>query len=373
MALIIAMQQDFEPSYMIIPVSLYLNRNIPMMKKLFLLLLCFSGLHTTNAQIAVQLYDRSVKRDTGDYQAAIRDLTQAIIIHPGDARSYVMRAYLRGQHGDMPGALDDVNKGIALDSMIADAYRIRCQIRRKQNDYGAAMADVNRAIILDPTNTLNSGIRGRIEIDQSNYAAGIRDLDSALRSNPDIGEFYSSRAIGKLQTGNKSGAISDANRAVQVTGDDPSVYMMRGLVRFQTDDDEGCIADLTKVIALGQPITPATAPAMANVYCMRARAHLVLGHTDAARKDVLQALKTDPASDAYYYLGRMELDRRNFKEAIAYFDKAIKVNASKAEAYSYRGNAEMLLDRKKVGCADMQKGKSLGNHSLDHYMQYNCK
>ena len=47
------------------------------------------------------------RSESGDYQGAIDDYTQALNLNPGDEISYIRRGYARLQLGDYQGAIDD--------------------------------------------------------------------------------------------------------------------------------------------------------------------------------------------------------------------------------------------------------------------------
>ncbi len=47
------------------------------------------------------------RSESGDYQGAIDNYTQAIRLNPGDEISYIRRGYARMQLGDYEGAIND--------------------------------------------------------------------------------------------------------------------------------------------------------------------------------------------------------------------------------------------------------------------------
>src|SRR5689334_15031791 len=75
---------------------------------------------------AVELYNRGVdKLDTGDYQGAIADFTQALQLNPNDADTYYNRGYAQHTLGDYDKAITDYSEAIRLNPNFTQAFSNR--------------------------------------------------------------------------------------------------------------------------------------------------------------------------------------------------------------------------------------------------------
>ena len=74
--------------------------------------------------------------------------------------------------------------------------------------------------------------------------------------------------------------------------------------------------------------------------------------------------------EAWFWLGNYYNNKREYKKAIEYFTKCIKLNPGFADAYANRGIAKNYLDDKTGACEDWKKAKSLGKNNLDNYLEW---
>ena len=86
--------------------------------------------------------------DQGEFESAVRDLTQAILLRADGPGVWFDRglAYSRQENGDQ--ALSDYTKAICIDPSCSDAYYQRALIRRRMGEYGRALEDLSSAIEL---------------------------------------------------------------------------------------------------------------------------------------------------------------------------------------------------------------------------------
>ena len=187
----------------------------------------------------------------GDYEEAIRNFDQALLLNPKDAKAYVTRGNARykiAQHSGDPdkqykGAIDDFNQALRLNPQEKEAYVRRGFVRDviaqyskdPNKDYRAAIEDFNRALSLNPevaeateAYVKRGDVRYKLgqrsgDPDQQ-YKEAIGDFDKALRLNPQEAEAYIKRGIVRLELARYSsnankdywGAVADLRKAAKL-------------------------------------------------------------------------------------------------------------------------------------------------------------
>jgi tetratricopeptide (TPR) repeat protein len=93
--------------------------------------------------------------ELGDYDRAIQDYTQAIILHPHNCMDIF---YFRGNayyhKGEYELAIEDYDKAIEIDPNWAGSYYMRGYTYAALGDHEQAMADMQKAIELEPDDGL---------------------------------------------------------------------------------------------------------------------------------------------------------------------------------------------------------------------------
>ncbi len=150
-----------------------------------------------------------------DYQGAIENFNQALILNPNDAQAYVNRGnalYENAQNSGNPDeeyktALKDFNNALKLNPNEAEAYISRGTVRYDIAEYSpdaidkykAAIADFNQAINKNPNSAIAYVKRGitQQKLAQKNsgdlsqgYHKALKDFDMALQLDPKLAEAY---------------------------------------------------------------------------------------------------------------------------------------------------------------------------------------
>jgi hypothetical protein len=107
------------------------------------------------------------------------------------------------------------------------------------------------------------------------------------------------------------------------------------------------------VVSLEPEVRKATTPSRAASIRLTesARKELAAGSSDAALRDLARAVSIDPSNSfAYYYLGRAYLSRRNYSQALTFFQRA-ELGFGKrpdwlGETLSYEGACDEQLGRR---------------------------
>ncbi|RLN79669.1 hypothetical protein BBJ28_00011283 [Nothophytophthora sp. Chile5] len=88
-------------------------------------------------------------RRLGLWTQAIKDLSHALLLRPGDQRLFLLRACLHSKTGDVDNALADVNRALALHPQYTDALLLRADIFHQRRAVAAALQDLTTVLTLD--------------------------------------------------------------------------------------------------------------------------------------------------------------------------------------------------------------------------------
>jgi len=132
-----------------------------------------------------------------NYNAAIRELTEAIRLNPDLAEAYALRSQLHffdsSRNKYYPKDYDtlaDANSAIRINPRLAMGYYARgsfyhiYSLDNSLDDKKQALADYTEAIRLDPNYADAYFYRGLIHSSNGDYSRAIADYEAALRLNP---------------------------------------------------------------------------------------------------------------------------------------------------------------------------------------------
>jgi tetratricopeptide (TPR) repeat protein/V8-like Glu-specific endopeptidase len=195
------------------------------------------------------------KYEKKDYQGALEDYNQAIILKPDFARAYHDRGLLKAYVLNNPqDALADYNKAIALEPDNSDYYHGRANFKaEKLADFQGALADYDKMIAHQPDAYYYYLVRADFKADK------LKDLQGALAdynkmvslepSNPFIHNLRADFKAEKLK--DLQGALADYNKAIALKPDFARAYHARGRLKHdKLNDHQGALADYNKAITL---------------------------------------------------------------------------------------------------------------------------
>jgi tetratricopeptide (TPR) repeat protein/tRNA A-37 threonylcarbamoyl transferase component Bud32 len=185
----------------------------------------------------------------------------------------------------------------------------------------AQLRAFDEAIALRPKFPLALYCRAGVRNHVGDRAGALRDYDETVRISPTLAETYLHRGSTRWALRDARGAYEDFDRLIQMGVLLPGAYNGRGrtLLDLLGKPEEG-IADLTRAIAL-QPegyILP---------WMARAKAHLELGHYDAAESDATKALSISKWGDVYAIRGLARAEKGNRDGARRDLEEAVRATA----------------------------------------------
>ncbi len=154
-----------------------------------------------------------------DYQSAIANYDQAIILNPQGASAFLNRGIAHYKLGNLDAAISDYDIAIRLDLKDAIAFFNRGNAHSDLGNLDAAISDYDNAIRLDPNDAPAFFNRGNAHYNLRNLDAAISDYDNAIRLDPNDADALFERGYIKHELGKFDDAIKDYDRALVLDPD----------------------------------------------------------------------------------------------------------------------------------------------------------
>ncbi len=175
---------------------------------------------------------------------------------------FYIQALNKRQQGDLQGAINDLSEAIRLNPKYAFAYALRGTVRHELKDYRGAISDFSEAIRLSPNHMdispyLSRGIaRAQLREDLPGAVADLTKVIELATENEDEGDTlfhaYLSRGIAHFFQNEHQDAVADLTQALKINPNYSEAYYLRGAARLGLGDRKEAKADLLKAAELFQ-------------------------------------------------------------------------------------------------------------------------
>ena len=148
----------------------------------------------------------------GDFEGAIKELTETIKLNPNDYDAYNMRAIAYSELKRMDKAIEDFTKCIEIKP-IPEAYYNRGAAYFAKGDYKSANEDFTQCLKLSPDNIKALYKRALCYYNLENYTASLKDFNKYLANYTIDYRAYYERGLVELQLGMIDQACKDLHYA----------------------------------------------------------------------------------------------------------------------------------------------------------------
>lgn len=201
-------------------------------------------------------------RQQGDYDASLKDYSQAIAIEPKNPELYNSRGKTYFDMA-MSGKFPTQSQEYAMKAIA---------------DYTSGLSQLT---IKDKTKSELLINRGAANASQGRYQDALNDLNEGLSLDPNNKNGYFNRSLVYFTTGQYAKAVEDYSTYLKYDPYNANVWYERGMLRRSLNNGKEAIEDLSRAIQLN--------PNLGLAYRERARAHLLLGNKAAAEQDYQRA------------------------------------------------------------------------------------
>jgi tetratricopeptide (TPR) repeat protein len=303
------------------------------------------------------LEQSTVQEVAGRYLKSNEYLSQSIGLDPENAFLYNRRARIYLKLRQFAHALADFAAAVRLDTDNSKLRNERALFLLSRGNTQQAIEDLNHAIELSPEFPEAHNNRGLIYVARKNYSLAIENFSAALRLRSDYTDALNNRGFSYLQSGQTEKAVLDFDEAIKLKPNDVNAWNNRGMLFLQSEEYEKAVHDFSEAIRrnLYNP----------QFYLLRRQAFLKLEKFEEARADAakveslgelanLNQRIAHESADPKRYVdrGKYWSEAREWKRALADFDRAIQLNSQLAVAYSSRAAVHLKQENFKKAIAD---------------------
>ena len=126
----------------------------------------------------------------GEYDRALEDYEQAILLNPSFANAYNNRGVIYRLKDEYDRAIRDYDQAIWLDRNVPAFFYNRAIAYSEKQDYDRALADFNAVLRFNSKNSLALYGKGLAEMKNGDAQAGMADIAAAKAINPNVAEEF---------------------------------------------------------------------------------------------------------------------------------------------------------------------------------------
>ena len=265
--------------------------------------------------------------------------------------------------GDYKRAEKIFSDAIELNPQNMLAWHNRGWAYAEQKKYTQAMADFNKAMTLKPDSELPYFGRGWVYNLQKEYKAAIREYDKVIELNPKYATAWNNRGAAKSWLNQMREAVADYDKAIELKPNYVKAYENRGKALDALGNHERATADLKYAAKLKRSIEGA------DKIIDEALELCKNGDHNAALELLNQATELYP-DNQFVFVNRGNIYNdylRDYKAAIADYNKTIEINAKFSWPYLNRALAYGRLKRWDEAIADYGRAIELDQNYASAY------
>jgi tetratricopeptide (TPR) repeat protein len=168
---------------------------------------------------------------TGNYDAALAELNEAVALDPKQPNTYFMRAAAYEAKKDHDKAIVDLDEAVRLDASRGDFYMLRGIVFGQKGELDRAIVELDQKVKLDPQATIGFSKRADIYRQKKDYDRAIADYTEVIKLEPDKAKGYVDRGWIYVLKNDLDKALADFTTTLKIHENDASALVGVGLVK----------------------------------------------------------------------------------------------------------------------------------------------
>ena len=196
---------------------------------------------------------------TGNHQAAVDMIAQAIGINPNVTSYYYNRGNALKELKQLAAAVASYNKAIELKPDYAEPYSNRGNALQELKQLEVTVASYNKAIELKPDLAEAYSNRGLALQELKQLDAAVASYNKAIELKPDLAEPYSNRGNALQELKKLDAAVASYDKAIELKPDFEYLFGTRLHIKMQMcdwQDFELNISELSRKVQNGEKASP---------------------------------------------------------------------------------------------------------------------
>ena len=302
--------------------------------------------------------------------AVMKVYDEQIAKDPNDYNTLFARAHQHFYNGDYNAAIADVNQALLItpktdNDLRFDEYILRARISEARQDYTSELADLRMAQELQPKSLACTDMIAKANLKLGNLSAAEKGFKTILRAEPMNYDAMYGMAQVELGRNNAKNAMEQVDKAVELFRVEPQVYINRADIAARLGNIDAAVGDLIlgstvgdggnavqKLFDLSDTHYDAVMNSLANLADRSTdggmfrylRANLAIDHSryGQALKDlnIIKRNNLYNSDGLYYNLAKCDFELARFDEALENAEQALARNPSVPEYYVMKALAQ---------------------------------
>jgi lipoprotein NlpI len=252
--------------------------------------------------------------DKGEYDLAIQDIDQVILLNPNFPENYNSRGIIYYEKGAYDRAIQDYDQAIRLKSDFHMALNNRGNAYREKGDYDRAIQDYDQAIRIRPDYLDAFDDRGDAHRKKGDYDRAIQDYDQAIRINPSYAFSIYKRGATRFMQSQFAAAVPDFAKCATLAPSNRYMALWLYIARVRAGQKADDVLTAMRQLDLNSWPGPVVSLCLGMI-----APETMLGA--ASNPDSKE--QQGHLCEAQFYLGEYELLHAHLKEAAEGFQAAI--------------------------------------------------
>jgi superkiller protein 3 len=299
---------------------------------------------------AINAYNEGLKYfDAGDNSRAQKKFEEAVAAKPDYSKAWSKLSRLALDRGDLKNATDAARKALESDPKNDEAWLTTGDVARETKDFVKADEGYRKAVENNPQNDMAYYRLAGLRFRERKFGEASDLYGKAWSINDRFYKIALNWGVTRSRLGDPAGArqkFEAALRIPAIQSDAPSLalaYSQLGAAFEAQGDRKSALAQYQKAVA---------AQKSPGDYFSMGRIYESLGDNAKAREQYLQVTREKPDHrEAWYNLGMVYFNERNWGEAFKNYQQAVAVDARFLQAQVQAGKCQAEL-----GNADGAKG-----------------
>lgn len=213
---------------------------------------------------------------------AIEYYTEQIARQP-QVTYYTRRAKAHELAFDWDAAIKDMDEAIKLSPQTSAYYNNRANYYSRRREYEKALAGYDEAIRLSPTSNIPMGNRGNVFLNLREWDKALDAYDQAIKTSPVYARAYAGKSNAWREKHELDKAMKEAQRGVELEPGSPHTLYARGNVWLDMKELDKAMADFDEALRF-DPLLAAGYYGRAGVLLARKEYQAAIRNLDTAMR-----------------------------------------------------------------------------------------
>lgn len=301
---------------------------------------------------------------------------------PGHHEAIFQKAILYLNHGELRKAVEDFTFLLENESPVTRGVYFQIDPSGNSQNQVLSLASITAQL---------HHYRGQAYTKQKEYSKALDDFDAAVRADTVV-DYLISRALLYAELGDHDPAVEDLRKALEVEPDNQLVWYNLVLLNPEIEIPDSLLleAEFAPVLSLmgvraldegrldqamhyldlyleNSEIDDALA------YINRGRARLKVKDYAGARRDFEKARKIDPSrAETLYLTGNTYFYQKQYKSALAFYNQYLSIDPTDAHVWYNGAMSYLEIDNTDEACHFLKNAKNYGMDSADEMIDRYC-